>query len=102
MRRRPPASTLFHYTTLFRSILSPARLPVPPLRRPADHRTRLLPSDGLSILARTKPRGTSGGALRGRGFIALDRKSTRLNSSAANIPHAVFCLKNKEHVNLGP
>src|SRR5947209_16008947 len=75
MIRRPPRSTLFPYTTLFRSLLA---LPIAfPLVETVSTRT-----DGPSLngaLART-----------GR-----DRKSTRLNSSHANISYAVFCLKKK-------
>src|SRR5688572_31225968 len=75
MIRRPPRSTLFPYTTLFRS---PARArPAPPPARAAD---RL-------------PRGESGGAMPVRGS---DRKSTRLNSSHSQISYAVFCLKKKK------
>src|SRR6476620_12242425 len=64
MIRRPPRSTLFPYTTLFRSMLKPgARLPNP------CH---------LALA------------------FNIDRKSTRLNSSHANISYAVFCLKKKK------
>src|SRR3712207_8302660 len=84
MIRRPPRSTLFPYTTLFRSRLG-ARAP---LSQPPHER----------LLARAKA------VLRGRGTAARharrgtrrdnrDRKSTRLNSSHANISYAVFCLK---------
>src|SRR3712207_7688223 len=98
MIRRPPRSTLFPYTTLFRSegeqrpsshtprerstyrrLIRTARAPTPhrcppspPTPRPADRR-------------RARPR------------TARDRKSTRLNSSHANISYAVFCLKKKKH-----
>src|SRR5258707_5682986 len=77
MIRRPPRSTLFPYTTLFRS-------------RPRP-RTR----------QRTRPLGT----LRVRvpkeiPGLVLDRKSTRLNSSHANISYAVFCLKKKKQTNI--
>src|SRR3712207_6889442 len=75
MIRRPPRSTLFPYTTLFRSRaqLPPARLS----RRP-----------GRQALLRAEQE------LR-PGRPGLDRKSTRLNSSHANISYAVFCLKKK-------
>src|SRR5215217_9001279 len=76
MIRRPPRSTLFPYTTLFRS------------RRPASdryaRRRSLHPG-----LRRSRRR------LRSR---LLDRKSTRLNSSHANISYAVFCLKKKKKI----
>src|SRR3712207_9223604 len=86
MIRRPPRSTLFPYTTLFRS--HPARERPPPLhvRRDAgdrlSRRRHLLPSD------RGRPRRRS----------QEDRKSTRLNSSHANISYAVFCLKKKKYM----
>src|SRR3712207_7989189 len=67
MIRRPPRSTLFPYTTLFRSR---------PWRRRAPH-----------------ARGSRRRSGRGSG---QDRKSTRLNSSHANISYAVFCLKKKK------
>src|SRR3712207_7547493 len=95
MIRRPPRSTLFPYTTLFRS------------------------DDGARADARARPRGGGGGrapllhghpgpgavearlreGARGRapgGRAHEDRKSTRLNSSHANISYAVFCLKKKK------
>src|SRR2546430_12099420 len=82
MIRRPPRSTLFPYTTLFRSpgrILDDDRLL--PERLGERHR----PLDGL------------GGGLRvGHHFDELDRKSTRLNSSHSQISYAVFCLKKKK------
>src|SRR3712207_7981879 len=99
MIRRPPRSTLFPYTTLFRSlpeargngvrvslltvcrngraILMPAiRLAgaVTVTRKHLEHNVR---TDGIGLLP------------------AIDRKSTRLNSSHANISYAVFCLKKK-------
>src|SRR3712207_8051752 len=75
MIRRPPRSTLFPYTTLFRS--GPRR---PRRARHHPHRCR--------GRARRHPRRQ--GHAQGR-----DRKSTRLNSSHANISYAVFCLKKK-------
>src|SRR3712207_7392647 len=101
MIRRPPRSTLFPYTTLFRS--------------GADDRGRPRPAD-VGLAARLAPagdpaRGTAravavrrrrehvGAALDrrpvadGEGLRRRDRKSTRLNSSHANISYAVFCLK---------
>src|SRR6266704_3424626 len=69
MIRRPPRSTLFPYTTLFRSIR-----PSPPrLAHPARGRS-----------SRQAPEG------------GIDRKSTRLNSSHVSISYAVFCLKNNK------
>src|SRR5258707_8633567 len=89
MIRRPPRSTLFPYTTLFRSTL--AELPHEALR---DHG----PQCGLeqkSFDAEIEQTRHGG---RGR----LDRKSTRLNSSHANISYAVFCLKKKKNFNRKP
>src|SRR3712207_7222308 len=78
MIRRPPRSTLFPYTTLFRSCL--LVLPAPP-RNLAEHPR---PVDLRDEHANSV-----------RDLQALDRKSTRLNSSHANISYAVFCLKKK-------
>src|SRR3712207_8251323 len=79
MIRRPPRSTLFPYTTLFRSARSTAAS-VWPWR------------------SRTPPdRATRGKRWPGRRSAVEDRKSTRLNSSHANISYAVFCLKKKKH-----
>src|SRR5947209_20138334 len=78
--RRPPTSTLFPYTTLFRSKRGPARgRGVPGRAGDAGWRTGI--ADRLP-----------------RGF--RDRKSTRLNSSHANISYAVFCLKKKKQAKL--
>src|SRR3712207_7628524 len=91
MIRRPPRSTLFPYTTLFRS---GAVRDVARLRQWSD----------FAVFARhINPRGPSsmeGGAVNevitfAGARVAQDRKSTRLNSSHANISYAVFCLKKK-------
>src|SRR3712207_7797581 len=76
MIRRPPRSTLFPYTTLFRSH-----------RRGIEHAVRRHAPDLVHM--------------HGIDFQAYlpDRKSTRLNSSHANISYAVFCLKKKNHSN---
>src|SRR5258707_9684962 len=71
MIRRPPRSTLFPYTTLFRSNGSVT------VRSPWSPRT--------GVTARARDR---------------DRKSTRLNSSHANISYAVFCLKKKKNIDI--
>src|SRR3712207_7500049 len=94
MNRRPPRSTLFPYTTLFRS--DPQVLPMADLARLYARRwdielafnlvkTHL----GLHLRWGSTP------------AVVLDRKSTRLNSSHANISYAVFCLKKKKlkHLN---
>src|SRR3712207_8173368 len=96
MIRRPPRSTLFPYTTLFRSA-RPLRL-LQRLR--ADDAAGTGAGVGRAHDRRLGP--AAGGALRGRRGLHQaparrvgDRKSTRLNSSHANISYAVFCLKNK-------
>src|SRR3712207_8660019 len=85
MIRRPPRSTLFPYTTLFRSdvVLRP---------RPG----------GLAVFLRWSGGRRAAAARRweqpdGSGEPHEDRKSTRLNSSHANISYAVFCLKKKKY-----
>src|SRR3712207_7076178 len=97
MIRRPPRSTLFPYTTLFRSrpflrpdggragLQEPPRRPhtVGPLAPAAGERVRHQRPDAVLVV-------------RGGGE-QQDRKSTRLNSSHANISYAVFCLKKKKH-----
>src|SRR5258707_3600548 len=94
MIRRPPRSTLFPYTTLFRSVI----------RQLAEvGNFRQLPGQSLFFFVlflngiRERLRRDAG--VLGINFpewpVALDRKSTRLNSSHANISYAVFCLKKK-------
>src|SRR2546430_11444523 len=73
MIRRPPRSTLFPYTTLFRSIDR--------FKTPISGRTRWARDDDWIITDAN---------------ITLDRKSTRLNSSHSQISYAVFCLKKKK------
>src|SRR3712207_7233492 len=94
MIRRPPRSTLFPYTTLFRSDVD-HRIVELLLRDGRAPFTELAPAVGLSVSA-TKRRVDR--LIRDqviRGFVAVDRKSTRLNSSHANISYAAFCLKKK-------
>src|SRR3712207_6962324 len=93
MIRRPPRSTLFPYTTLFRSV-HPAR--AGPALRPRRAR-----ADAQSAQRRALRDAALGAAEPSRGGQAqprpqADRKSTRLNSSHANISYAVFCLKKKK------
>src|SRR3712207_8556563 len=95
MIRRPPRSTLFPYTTLFRSdhgVDEATRLVV---RRREAHDARAAPIIELDLHV---AQGHEAAAHDGRHPAVLDRKSTRLNSSHANISYAVFCLKKKEHV----
>src|SRR3712207_7095334 len=91
MIRRPPRSTLFPYTTLFRSWN-----PNGSMRAIAG-----IVSDGGNVLG-MMPHPERAldpllGSADGRGLFESDRKSTRLNSSHANISYAVFCLKKKLH-----
>src|SRR3712207_8096188 len=106
MRRRPPRSTLFPYTTLFRSPGPAKRYGSPPARRRepgAKRRDNVMtvgegrvivgPGEGallpvLGIVHKVTSEDSGG---------SLDRKSTRLNSSHANISYAVFCLKKKKN-----
>src|SRR3712207_7983058 len=94
MIRRPPRSTLFPYTTLFRSFDFDERLK--DLSAKGDHLKRLNAIVDFELfcpdLAQAVPR--SDGSKAGPRSIT-DRKSTRLNSSHANISYAVFCLKKK-------
>src|SRR3712207_7706335 len=83
MIRRPPRSTLFPYTTLFRSGV-------------------VLYGNHVEIMREGGERAAIGEVgevcMRGHNVMLGDRKSTRLNSSHANISYAVFCLKKKNHV----
>src|SRR3712207_7006184 len=91
MIRRPPRSTLFPYTTLFRSALGVGALHLAPERCP-DRAV-----DGVE--GRVQPDlGDVARPRQGHRVVAdqQDRKSTRLNSSHANISYAVFCLKKKK------
>src|SRR3712207_6924010 len=83
MIRRPPRSTLFPYTTLFRSTFTVQR-----------------GTDGADTMTGTTGNDTIygvGGNDSISGLEGRDRKSTRLNSSHANISYAVFCLKKKNY-----
>src|SRR3712207_7989280 len=93
MIRRPPRSTRFPYTTLFRSRCAQ-------LRRDRAHVGRLLEP----VHGRGEPDRALGAQAQGRvgGELLEDRKSTRLNSSHANISYAVFCLKKKTRSLTGP
>src|SRR5260221_5184749 len=88
MIRRPPRSTLFPYTTLFRSALA---IVFGAQERPAAHDAlAVLRLDGIKIDKR--PLRVGFGAFP----VIADRKSTRLNSSHTVISYAVFCLKKKK------
>src|SRR3712207_8961982 len=95
MIRQPPRSTLFPYTTLFRSKprrrrLEAERVGIRRVRVDADR--PLHEHEGTERRERLDDRL---GSARRREVCARDRKSTRLNSSHANISYAVFCLKKK-------
>src|SRR3712207_7676483 len=87
MIRRPPRSTLFPYTTLFRSQKAGEETPWS-FGVGEDRRSSRSPP----ALRRPRPHGRP----ERRARPAPDRKSTRLNSSHANISYAVFCLKKKK------
>src|SRR3712207_7118453 len=90
MIRRPPRSTLFPYTTLFRSRAVYERVDAGPFEYSDDG---IDDEDEPSPVAdRSRTRTTTTRTVER----ALDRKSTRLNSSHANISYAVFCLKKKK------
>src|SRR2546422_6523052 len=76
MIRRPPRSTLFPYTTLFRSVFNARNFFAP-----------------LTVNVAGSPQATKD---KGRDQLKRDRKSTRLNSSHGYISYAVFCLKKKK------
>src|SRR3712207_7193592 len=82
MIRRPPRSTLFPYTTLFRS-----------LKGRGEEYAHAFENEGVVRAAIDHVHVKPDAALAGAREIALDRKSTRLNSSHANISYAVFCFK---------
>src|SRR5258707_4297683 len=87
MIRRPPRSTLFPYTTLFRS--SDGRVG-------ADRGNGSTEPDGDDRGLRARVASVQSWPARGVVRLNRDRKSTRLNSSHANISYAVFCLKKKK------
>src|SRR3712207_7483710 len=100
MIRRPPRSTLFPYTTLFRSDIPSvsggeeeiADL-VEAALRDCEHLDVI--RDGNAVVARTDLARADRVVIAGH-LDTVDRKSTRLNSSHANISYAVFCLKKKK------
>src|SRR3712207_7852094 len=93
MIRRPPRSTLFPYTTLFRSVLDVGRTlaGIPARRRPDQI---IGPKKWTNALGYGREEGWVPNPDQLR--LHADRKSTRLNSSHANISYAVFCLKKKK------
>src|SRR5258707_10957836 len=95
MIRRPPRSTLFPYTTLFRSQAQLRLLAgqMPPGEERRDHHEPGMGHAGDGQRLDHAP------MIDGVRALTLDRKSTRLNSSHANISYAVFCLKKKKRTN---
>src|SRR3712207_8727697 len=97
MIRRPPRSTLFPYTTHFRSVIT---------LRPTEAITALRPEDIAAWKAEQEQEQAAAPEESGlfldprevRAAAERDRKSTRLNSSHANISYAVFCLKKKNYI----
>src|SRR3712207_7429013 len=91
MIRRPPRSTLFPYTTLFRSIPEPLVevLLIGPVAETARRWLSGMPGLDIADAIEVLPERIW------QSLRARDRKSTRLNSSHANISYAVFCLKKK-------
>src|SRR3712207_7918750 len=97
MIRRPPRSTLFPYTTLFRSRMSPYLI----------CRNHAISLSNYSIKYPLQEKSAPSSSQIQKGHLVKltaasslaeeDRKSTRLNSSHANISYAVFCLKKKKH-----
>src|SRR3712207_8488263 len=97
MIRRPPRSTLFPYTTLFRSQGSADRAPQRGAAlRGHRGRVRLRRKRRVDALPLLRVRLLGLGAVGRAPVRRTDRKSTRLNSSHANISYAVFCLKKKK------
>src|SRR3712207_7728912 len=100
MIRRPPRSTLFPYTTLFRSAKETGARAAVALNpaTPAEAVRHVLDLIDMVLVMTVNP------GFGGQAYIAsmepkiaeVDRKSTRLNSSHANISYAVFCLKKKK------
>src|SRR2546429_5399890 len=98
MIRRPPRSTLFPYTTLFRSILKPERNSL------AEETRRVFALRCQRDRWATDCHPEAGAVCRVKelkvcSFAFIDRKSTRLNSSHGYISYAVFCLKKKQMIN---
>src|SRR5688572_32625741 len=99
MLRRPPSSTLFPYTTLFRSVLQSGGARLSHVIAPdLDQRAPAAAPATLrgAVAHAAAERGLHAGVARS----VQDRKSTRLNSSHSQISYAVFCLKKKKNKRL--
>src|SRR5947209_9792011 len=94
MHSTTPRSTLFPYTTLFRSRKRPRKIAI--VANQARNRSKEAPMAQLAEKRETRPGASNEAAFNWE----EDRKSTRLNSSHANISYAVFCLKKKTMTNL--
>src|SRR3712207_8097952 len=94
MIRQPPRSTLFPYTTLFRSVAEDVQRGG--VLGDVDGVVEREDPAGYADPDALRPRRDGGRGAQRRG--EEDRKSTRLNSSHANISYAVFCLKKKQHL----
>src|SRR5258707_7466077 len=92
MIRRPPRSTLFPYTTLFRSQVDGRKVFLYRIQELAYIQKNFL----VSLNVSTKPIALAQNLTLSDLVVVVDRKSTRLNSSHANISYAVFCLKKKK------
>src|SRR5437879_10255731 len=88
---RPPISTLFPYTTLFRSGLERSLSPRHQPQQPSEE------ADRAARSRRDRPQRKTHAAGSRRRAVRQDRKSTRLNSSHRCISYAVFCLKKKKN-----
>src|SRR5690349_22179452 len=96
MIRRPPRSTLFPYTTLFRSHVRPAARADPAAAGAPARLARRRREDHDGLARRDLARRDHGPRNRVSELRPPDRKSTRLNSSHVEISYAVFCLKKKK------
>src|SRR5689334_23606546 len=90
MIRRPPRSTLFPYTTLFRSMIQKYDLVALPVVSESSHLMGVVTVDDvIDVIQKEQTEDV-------QKFGGIDRKSTRLNSSHSSISYAVFCLKKKK------
>src|SRR3712207_7198926 len=94
MIRRPPRSTLFPYTTLFRSVVATSNRWKREGAKTQRRKEREINTEGTERAEEDD--GVDREGAKARRF--SDRKSTRLNSSHANISYAVFCLKKKNNM----
>src|SRR3712207_8931075 len=96
MIRRPPRSTLFPYTTLFRSIQSLQHKNI----KAQEHAREAQGAreEAVKLKEKYESKLDKFKDIREKAILNADRKSTRLNSSHANISYAVFCLKKKKKI----